>query len=94
MKNVLKNRKVEYTINENELNGLGYSILSRSKQNAIEVFKLYAQNYPGSANAYDSLAESYMVNGDNQNAILHYEKSLELNPNNNNAKEMLKKLKN
>ena len=94
LKSVLKNRRDEYNINERELNGLGYSILSKSKKDAMEVFKIYVQTYPESANAYDSLGENYMNSGDTKNAIINYEKSLELNPNNNNAKEMLKRLKN
>ena len=34
-----------------------------------------------------------MINGDKELAIKNYEKSLELNPKNTNAAEMLKKLK-
>ena len=48
---------------------------------------------PQSANAYDSLGEAYMKAGDNEKAIKNYKKSLELNPENNNAKKMLEKLK-
>jgi cytochrome c-type biogenesis protein CcmH/NrfG len=48
--------------------------------------------YPESANVDDSLAEVYMNSGDTKNAIKNYIRSLELNPDNNNAKEMLKKL--
>jgi len=45
------------------------------------------------ANAYDSLAEAYMLSGNKELAIKNYEKSLELNPQNTNAAEQLKKLK-
>ena len=48
--------------------------------------------YPGSANAYDSLGEAYMANGDKQLAVVNYRKSLELDPHNQNAVNMLKKL--
>jgi Tfp pilus assembly protein PilF len=49
--------------------------------------------YPNSYNTYDSLAEAYMDNGDKDLAISNYQKkSLELNPNNMNAVEKLKKL--
>jgi predicted negative regulator of RcsB-dependent stress response len=34
-----------------------------------------------------------MESGDKENAIKNYEKSVELNPNNDNGKAMLKKLK-
>jgi urease alpha subunit len=41
---------------------------------------------------YDSLGEAYMANGDKELASKNYRKSLELNPKNTNAVEMLKKL--
>ena len=50
---------------------------------AIEIFKL---------NVYDSLGEAYMKQGEKELAIENYQKSLELNPNNQNGKDMLKKL--
>jgi cytochrome c-type biogenesis protein CcmH/NrfG len=48
--------------------------------------------YPQSANVYDSLGEAHMTDGQKKLAIQNYKKSLELNPDNNNAKEMLEKL--
>ena len=56
------------------------------------VFKLNVTDYPQSANAYDSLAEAYMTGGDKELAIRNYRRSVELNPGNTNAVEMLKKL--
>ena len=48
--------------------------------------------YPQSANAYDSRGEAYMTAGNKEPAIADYKKSLELNPNNENAKRMLVQL--
>ena len=80
--------------NEGELNGLGYSLLRQKRpREAIEVLKLNVEAYPQSANAYDSLAEAYMLNGDTALAVQNYEKSLALDPANTNAAMMLKKLK-
>jgi len=59
---------------------------------AIEVFRLNAEVFAQSPDVYESLAEAYMKSGDFQNAVANYRKSLELNPENNNAKEMLQKL--
>jgi Flp pilus assembly protein TadD len=59
---------------------------------AIEVFKLNVEAFPGSSNVYDSLGEAYFKNGDTKNAINNYRKSLELDPGNANAKEMLSNL--
>ena len=59
---------------------------------AIEIFKLNVEQFPKSSNVYDSLGEGYMKAGDKKNAIKNYEKSLKLNPDNTNAKQMLEQL--
>ena len=80
-------------VEEARLNGLGYNLMGRRKlQEAIAIFKLNTELYPKSANVYDSLAEAYMNNGDKDLAILNYRKTLEMNPNNKEAVEALKKL--
>ncbi len=48
---------------------------------------------PEAFNTYDSLGEAYMTHGDGALAIANYQRSLELNPENANAVEMLKKLR-
>jgi tetratricopeptide (TPR) repeat protein len=58
-------------------------------EDAIAVLALNTEVYPESANAYDSLGEAYMKCGDDLNAIKFYRRSLELNPENNTALEML-----
>ncbi len=84
----------EYNFKESQLNILGYQLLQvgMSKQ-AIAIFKLNVEQFPKSYNVYDSLGEGYMLAGDKKNAIKNYEKSLKLNPNNDNAKKMLEELK-
>ena len=82
-----------YDFREAELNGLGYQLLQAKKvKEAIRIFLLNAEAYTQSSNVYDSLAEAYMINGDKELAIANYRKSLQLDPANNNAVEMLKKL--
>jgi CubicO group peptidase (beta-lactamase class C family) len=77
-------------LNGDVLNGIGYSLLGSNRiQDAIEVFKLNVDAYPDYANGYDSLGEAYMKNGQTDLAILNYKKSLELDPNNENAKKIL-----
>jgi CubicO group peptidase (beta-lactamase class C family) len=79
---------------ERELNQVGYTLLyGGHEQDAITVFQRNVQDYPQSSNVYDSLGEAYMKTGQNDLAIKNYEKSLELNPKNDNGKEMLKKLR-
>jgi hypothetical protein len=80
-------------LNEQQINTLGYWLIAKTKLNeAIEVFEMNVEYFPASANAYDSLGEAYMIRGDKAAAIRNYQKSLQLNPGNGNAVEMLKKL--
>ena len=85
--------KNDYDFREEQLNTLGYQLLqSGMKKDAIEIFKLNVEEFPKSFNVYDSLGEGYMINGDTKLAIKNYEKSLKLNPKNDNAKKMLDKM--
>ena len=59
---------------------------------AIEIFKLNVEAYPDASNAYDSLGEAYMIKGDYELAMKNYQKSVDLNPDNTNGIDMLKKI--
>ncbi len=90
---IKKEKPGNNTVAEERLNNLGYTLLQQMKiAEAIAILKVNVEFYPQSANVYDSLAESYMKNGNKDLAILNYKKSLELNPKNDNAVQMLKKL--
>jgi len=79
---------------ESQINSIGYAYLGMNKiDSAIIVFKFNVEEFPESANVYDSLGEAYMVKGNTELAILNYEKSLEMDPTNENAKRMLERLK-
>jgi CubicO group peptidase (beta-lactamase class C family) len=81
-------------VEEGTLNGLGYTLLfSGQTLDAIAVFQSNVQEYPNSANVYDSLGEAYMKSGQKELAIQNYQKSLQLDSKNQNAIEILKKLK-
>jgi CubicO group peptidase (beta-lactamase class C family) len=81
-------------VTEAQVNRLGYNLLSLKKvPDAIEVFKLNVEDHPQSSNAYDSLGEAYAVSGDTELAVKNYQKSVELNPDNKNGVEALKKLR-
>jgi CubicO group peptidase (beta-lactamase class C family) len=82
-----------YDFAEQELNALGYRLMNTGKLNeALEIFKLNVEAYPQAFNTYDSLAEAYMKMEQRELAIQNYKKSLELDPKNTNAAEMLKRL--
>jgi hypothetical protein len=83
-----------YFLNEKSMNSLGYRLLAADKiEAAIQIFKLNVEVYPESFNVYDSLGEAYMKNGHTELAIQNYEKSVAMNPENVNGKQMLEKLK-
>jgi dienelactone hydrolase len=81
-------------LEEGMLNNLGLrlSFNAGKMEQGINVFLLAVHIYPKSANLYDSLALAYLYNKDNENAISNYKKSLQLNPENQNAIDKLKQL--
>ncbi len=85
----------EYILRENEINAVGYQLMGIGKmKEAIAVFNLNVAEFPESSNVYDSLGEAYMNDGNKTLAIENYKKSVSMDPNNENGKEMLKKLQN
>jgi CubicO group peptidase (beta-lactamase class C family) len=89
-----KKRPSKINILEYILNTKGYEYLSQKNyEKAIDIFTMNTFAFPKSANAFDSLGEAYMNKGNKILAIENYEKSLELNPNNGNAKDMLLELR-
>jgi hypothetical protein len=79
---------------ETQTNQMGYTLLRDEKYDeAIAVFAMNVDFFPESFNTYDSLGEAYMESGRTQEAIRNYEKALELNPDSENAKRMLERLR-
>jgi Flp pilus assembly protein TadD len=60
-------------------------------QEAITVLQFNVSAFPQSGNVYDSLGEAYLKAGAKANAIENYRKSLEVDPQNDNAVARLKK---
>lgn len=78
---------------ESRMNWVGYQLLAKGEvKSAIDIFKLNADAYPASWNVYDSLAEGYMNDEQWDKARKYYLKSLELNPDNDNARKMMAKI--
>lgn len=81
--------------NQNELNNLGYALLAKGKvKDAIKIFSLLVSEFPKYPNPYDSLGEAYFMNKEYELAIKNYKISLELNPKNTHAVEMIAKIEN
>lgn len=76
---------------ERPLNTFGYQLANRQDfDGAIRVFRMNAQLFPEVANVWDSLAEAYLLSGRHELAAIYYRKSLELDPDNDNALEQLR----
>lgn len=92
--NELKKKDPAFQPTERELNDWAYRMLNGGgkPKEALEIFKLNVFLYPNSANVYDSVAEAYAANGQRDLAIQNYKRSLELDPQNTNAIQQLKKL--
>ncbi len=79
-------------IREKILNRIGNELIWAGKPaQAIEVFKLNVEAHSDSSNVYENLAEGYQAMGNIKPAIENYEKTLELDPQNQGAAEALKK---
>jgi tetratricopeptide (TPR) repeat protein len=77
-----------------ELNTLGYVLLRAGKiDEALITFMYNARFHKYDPNVYDSYGEALALKGDIDQAIINYEKVLEIDPENENAKEQLEKLK-
>lgn len=68
-----------YNFSESSFNIIGIRLMRDLKryEEAIEVFKWNVEMYPESANVFDSLAEAYMKNGNNESAIINYKIALQ-----------------
>jgi tetratricopeptide (TPR) repeat protein len=79
---------------EKTINRLGYAFLQeKDPSSAVVLFKLNTKAYPDSANAWDSLGDGYEATNDIQDARMAYARSVELNPDNEHAKDELIKLR-
>jgi CubicO group peptidase (beta-lactamase class C family) len=92
MEDYLKNPS-SYTVTERDFNRLGYEFLRLQKSdNALQTFYSATLLFPSSSNVYDSYGEALLKYGKKEDAIKMYQKAVELNTENANAKEMIDKI--
>jgi len=76
-----------------DMNGFGYELVKAGEIDmALQVFRMNTRLFPGEANAYDSLAETYLLKGDREAAIRNYRRALEIDPQLGSAKAALDRL--
>ena len=76
-----KEGKAEGLFPEQEMNLYGYQLLQEgSNADALIVMQMNADAYPTSANAFDSLSDAYLANGNQAEALRFAEKALAMLP--------------
>jgi cytochrome c-type biogenesis protein CcmH/NrfG len=76
------------------VNLVGYGLLQdETVAQAVEVFELNTRVFPEAFNTWDSLGEGQMLLGNDEQAIQSYQRSLELNPDNANAEDMIAQIR-
>jgi hypothetical protein len=94
-KELWDNRAFDLEHTEDDMNNLGYNYLGAENLDAaLLVFKLNVEAFPESWNVYDSYGEALLASGDTENSILNYQRSIELNPDNEGGKKALEELSN
>ena len=88
-----RGRKKNVDLLEQMVNDKGYELISEKKLGkSIDVFRVNTFAFPRSGNAYDSLGEAYLESGNNELAIANYKKSLQFDPENRHAENVIKRL--
>lgn len=92
-RDVRARRPEAYDFAERELNQLGYALLrGGAVRDAVAIFTLNTEMYPGGSNTYDSLGEALLAAGDTAGAVANYRRSLAMNAGNTNATRVLARL--
>lgn len=95
----LEKAKIEYQKKDNQnviefiMRGEGLNHLYNGKPEiAMQIFQMNVFTHPTTAKALQSLGEGYMETGNKELALKYFKESLDINPDNPFANEMIKKL--
>lgn len=82
-----------YDFAEAELKSLGGQLTTAKRaKDALEIFKLNAEMFPKSTDAFDALGEAYLADNQKDLALASYKKAFELEPANVAALQMVRQL--
>ena len=92
---ILEAGEREFFIDEATFNALGYRFLQQEGKasEAIAVFEMNSEAFPGSWNAWDSLGEAWLGKNEFAKAEACYTKSLALNPDSQSGKDALDRIR-
>jgi imidazolonepropionase-like amidohydrolase len=86
LRNVRQERPDSRLASESFMNNLGYVLLGQKKYaESIAVLRMNTEDFPKSANTWDSLGEALFKSGDVPRAVENYKKALEVDPKYENA---------
>ena len=76
---IKKSDTANYEISEGDLNYLGYKLLNDNYlDESLSVFKLNIEEYPTSANPYDSYGDALLIKGDSIKALENFKRCFEM----------------
>ena len=79
---------------ERGINDLGYDLLWEGMiEESLAILRLNTEDHPESWNVWDSYAEALLAGGDTTAAVENYRKSLQISPANENARQVLDRLR-
>lgn len=92
--NLKEKHAIDEPLQEGLVNAVGYQLINQKRMaKAIEVFVFNTQQFPNSANTFDSLGEAYYRSNQMTLAEKSYQKAIALGGTNGNAKRMLSIIK-
>ena len=88
-----KGSNSDFNVSELGINTFGYALMRQGdNEEALTIFQLNMKLYPNSWNTYDSYGDLLLKLDRKEEAIVAFEKSLELNPGNEKARIIIKGL--
>ncbi len=83
-----------YDFSEPSLNGMAQQLARRDDwDGALTILNLNKEFFPESTAIYTGIGQAYMEKGDDDLALQHLERALELNPENRMARRLLRELR-
>ncbi|WP_024772833.1 serine hydrolase [Aquimarina macrocephali] len=89
----IKKDTMTYEVKEGNINQLGYLLLQNGNlEESLKIFKLNIDEYPNSANVYDSYGDGLLEKGDSIHALKNFKKCYEMDNTLEYAKDKAQKL--
>jgi CubicO group peptidase (beta-lactamase class C family) len=89
----VKSDTITYNVSESAINMLGYRLLNDDRlESALAIFKLNTEEFPKSANTYDSYGDALLMKGDSLQALEHFKICFEMDSTLSYAKDKAESL--